>query len=144
MSDLLTPKQEKFCRCIVSGMSAKDSYMESYNCKNDRTAYNEGNVLLKRDDITERIKELSIPVKNHAQNVAISEREKKRAIIWEEIEHAREQQDHTAIARYMDILNKMDAEYININRNIDDTHEKLDTLDIDTLKSIVQPSQDTE
>lgn len=141
MSDLLTPKQEKFCRCIVSGMSAKDSYMESYDCKSDRTAYNEGNVLLKRDDITERIKELSIPVKNHAQNVAISEREKKRAIIWEEIEHAREEHDHAAIARYMDILNKMDAEYININRNIDDTHEKLDTLDIDTLKSLVQPPQ---
>lgn len=142
MSDLLTPKQEKFCRCIVSGMSAKDSYVESYDSKSERTAYNEGNKLLMRDDITERIKELSIPVKNHAQNVAVSEREKKRAIIWEEIEHAREQQDHTAIARYMDILNKMDAEYININRNIDDTHEKLDTLDIDTLRTLVQPSQD--
>ena len=140
MSDLLTPKQEKFCRCIVSGMTAKDSYMESYNSKSESAAMVEGMKLLKREDVTERIKQLSQPIETHAQTKAISERERKREIIWTEIENARSQQDHSAVARYLDILNKMDAEYININRNIDDTSEKLDGLDVDALKSILKPS----
>ena len=139
MSDLLTPKQEKFCRCIVSGMSAKDSYMESYDSKSERTAYNEGNKLLMRDDITERIKELSIPVKNHAQNVAVSEREKKREVLWSIVEAP--DSSYGDKCRALDLLNKMDAEYININKTIDDTHDKLDTLDIDALKALVSPSE---
>ena len=131
----LTPKQEKFCQCIVSGMSGKDAYMTAYNCSSDRTAYNESNVLMKRDDITERIAELMKPVKNHAQNVAVSEREKKRSIIWEELENARSQQDHAAIARYLDILNKMDQEYININKTVE-SDKALDTLDAETLRRL--------
>ena len=135
---MLTPKQEHFCRCIVSGMTAKDSYMTAYNCNGKaRTAYNEGNKLLKRSDVTKRIEELMIPVKNHAVNTAISEREKKKAIIWTEIEHARAEQDHAAIARYMDILNKMDSEYINISRVEQDT-TPLNDIDTQTLIKLVK------
>jgi hypothetical protein len=92
-------------------MSGKESYLTAYDCKNDRVAYNESNVLLKRDDITERIQELMKPVKNHAQNTAISETEKIKRILWEEIENARTQQDHAAIARYTDQLNKLNNAY---------------------------------
>ena len=125
----LTPKQEKFCQCIVSGMSGKDSYMAAYDCNTDRVAYNESNVLLKRDDITKRIAELNIPVKNHAQNTAISEREKKRAVLWQIIQNG----DDNAKCRALDILNKMDAEYININKNIDDSSTALQCIDKDML-----------
>ena len=122
----LTPKQEKFCQCIVSGMSGKDSYMTAYNCNSDRVAYNESNVLLKRDDITERIQELLQPVKNHAINTAISERDKKRKWLWHMIENATNDSDRL---RAMDILNKMDSEYINIQRiETDETPiQELDT-----------------
>ena len=122
----LTPKQEKFCQCIVSGMSGKDSYMTAYNCNSDRVAYNESNVLLKRDDITERIQELLRPVKNHAINTAISERDKKRKWLWHMIENATNDSDRL---RAMDILNKMDSEYINIQRiETDETPiQELDT-----------------
>ena len=122
----LTPKQEKLCQCIVSGMSGKDSYMTAYNCNSDRVAYNESNVLLKRDDITERIQELLQPVKNHAINTAISERDKKRKWLWHMIENATNDSDRL---RAMDILNKMDSEYINIQRiETDETPiQELDT-----------------
>lgn len=129
----LSPKQEKFCQCIVSGMSGKDSYLTAYNCNSDRVAYNESNVLLKRDDITERIKELSKPVINHAQNLAISEREKKRCILWDFINN--KEKDDNIRLKAMDLLNKMDSEYININRNIEETTD-LNNLDIDTLKKL--------
>ena len=137
MRNSLTPKQEKFCQCIVSGMSGKDSYIASYNCNSDNAAMIESTKLLKRDDITKRIKDLRKPIENLVANKAISEREKKKAIIWEEIDNARSTGDHAAIARYMDILNKMDAEYININKDISEDKTSLEGIDSDTLLKLV-------
>ena len=135
---MLTPKQEKFCQCVVSGMTAKDAYIASYDTKaSEQVLYNESSKLMLREDIQKRIEDMSKPLIKAAQQTALTEREKKKAIIWEEISHAREQQDHTAIARYMDILNKMDAEYININKNIDENKENISQLDTDALKKLV-------
>ena len=110
----LTPKQEKFCQCIVSGMSGKDIYIAAYNCNSDRVAYNESNVLLKRDDISEPIEELMRPVKNHAINTAISERERIKEKLWEIINNPNAN-DSDRI-RSCDVLNRMNSEYINIQR----------------------------
>ena len=125
----LTPKQEKFCQCIVSGMTGKDSYYAAYDTTcNENTASREAMKLLERDDVQERLSELRKPLENHARTVALTEREKKRAVLWEIIETG----DNAAKCRALDILNKMDAEYINITRNIDDG-AKLEGLDMDTL-----------
>lgn len=134
MSLKLTPKQEKFCECIVSGMSKKDSYKTAYNCNSDRTANNESNVLLHREDITERIEELRIPVINHARNIAISEREKKRQWLWNMIENATNDSDKL---KAMDILNKIDSEYIQTTHNINDSKTNISGLDTDTLKQLI-------
>lgn len=131
----LTPKQERFCQCIVSGMSGKDSYLTAYNSNSDNAAMIESTKLLAREDVQGRLKELRKPIETLAQTNAISDREKKRSIIWEELENARSQQDHAAIARYLDILNKMDQEYININKNVEGD-KTLDTLDADTLRQL--------
>lgn len=136
----LTSKQDKFCRCVASGMSYKDAYLEAYDCKTDTTAYNESSKLALREDIQERIKALIKPLEQAAITNVLTEREKKKAIIWEEIEHARTQQDHAAIARYMDILNKMDSEYININRNIEDKPATITNLSTAALESLVKSS----
>lgn len=132
----LTPKQEKFCQCIVSGMSGKDSYLSAYDCNSDRVAYNESNVLLKRDDITERIQELMKPVKNHAQNTAISETERIKKILWEELENARTQQDHTAIARYTDQINKLNNAYKD-NTVVEDNNADIQEIDTSKLIKLV-------
>lgn len=132
----LTPKQEKFCQCIVSGMTGKDSYLSAYDCNSDRVAYNESNVLLKRDDITERIQELMKPVKNHAQNTAISETERIKKILWEELANARTQQDHTAIARYTDQLNKLNNAYKD-NTVTEDNNNDIQEIDTSKLLKLV-------
>ena len=126
----LTPKQEKFCQCIVSGMSGKDSYMTAYNCNSVNAAMVESTKLLSRDDITEKIQELRKPIENLAQTMAISEREKKRAWLWNMIENATNDSDRI---RAMDILNKMDSEYINIQRI---EKEETPINDLDTSKLI--------
>ena len=129
----LTQKMKNFCHEYVRTSSAKLAYLAAYDTTNEHLATRAGSNLLKRDDITAYIKELNAPIANKITN----EREKKRKIIWERIERSIEKEDEGAIARYMDILNKMDAEYVNINRNIDDNSEKLASLDTEQLKKLL-------
>lgn len=137
----LTPKQEKFCQCIVSGMSAKDSYISAYDTKaNEKTIYSEATKLLAREDVKERLDALRKPLENHARSTALTEREKKRAICWEGIELCKQLGDHTGVARYLDILNKMDAEYIQINRNIEDKPAEIRQLDTSILEKLAKSS----
>jgi phage terminase small subunit len=132
----LTPKQEKFCQCIVSGMSGKDSYLTAYeNNSNDNTAYKEAMKLLDRDDIQQRIKELRKPLELHAATTALTETERIKRILWEEIENARQQQDHAAIARYTDQLNKLNNAYKDTTTI--DNDNTLDNMDTSKLLKLV-------
>ncbi len=129
----LTEKMKDFCKeYINNGYNATRAYLTAYNGNSEKAAAIESSKFLQRDDITEYIQALLKP----SYNKALSEREKKRNILWTEIEHARTQQDHAAVARYMDILNKMDSEYININRNIEDNNQITD-IDSQALLKIV-------
>ena len=129
----LTNKQESFCQNIIKGMSYKDAYITAYNSKgSEQNAYNEGSKLMLREDIQERIKALSKPLEQAAQQQALTEREKKRAVLWEIINTG----DNNDKCRAMDILNKMDAEYINVNVNKNDPSVDLNNIDISTLKTL--------
>ena len=133
----LTQKQERFCQCIVSGMTGKDSYITAYDTKGgDNTIYAEVTRLLAREDIQERIKTLRKPLEIKAQADALSDRESKRKVIKDRIQACIDKGDDTNARGWMDILNKMDAEYININRNITDQAGEVVNLDSDTLQKL--------
>lgn len=135
----LTMKQKTFCQNIVAGMTYKDAYKAAYNTKaSEQVLYNESSKLMLREDINDYIKTISKPLEQAAQSKALTEREKKRSIIWDRIEQCIQSGDDSAIARYMDILNKMDAEYININRNIDEQQNNITELDTTTLLRLVE------
>ena len=91
-----------------------------------------------RDDITERIAELRKPLINHAQNTAQNEREKIKNILWDRLQKAIEREDDATIVKYTDQINRMNAEYINVNRNIDDKPAEIDQLDADTLRRLAE------
>lgn len=57
---MLTPKQEKFVRNLVSGMSQYDAYCKSYNAKNMKRATidNKAYKLFSKDEIRARYNEL--------------------------------------------------------------------------------------
>ena len=133
---MLTPKQEKFCQCIVSGMDNQTSYMTAYDCNSTSAANVESTKLLKRDDITQRINELRKPIVNLIQNKAISEREKIKKILWSRLDLAISNNDDTNIIKIADIINKMNSEYINVNHNIEDTATDINNLDTDTLMKL--------
>jgi phage terminase small subunit len=131
----LTPKQEKFCQCVVSGMSYKDSYLAAYDCSSDNAAYVEGSKLALREDIQARIEALQKPIKEALGKQALTETERIKQILWEEIENARQQQDHAAVARYADQLNKLNGAYRD-NTTITDNNT-LDNIDTSKLLQFV-------
>lgn len=135
---MLTPKQERFCQCIVSGMSGRDSYITAYeNNSNDNTAYKEAMKLLDKAIIQDRIKELRKPLELQAKTQALSDRDKKRTLLWDGIERCIQKEDEAGAARYIDILNKMDSEYINVSR-IEQDNTPLNNIDTQTLIKLVK------
>ncbi len=129
----LTQKMKNFCHEYLESGNATEAYLSAYDTTNKTIAGVEGSKLLARDDIREYIEKINKPTVNKILN----ERERKRKILWDSIERCLQKEDETAVARYMDILNKMDSEYVNINRNIDDPGEKLSTLTTDQLKELL-------
>ena len=126
----LTEKMKQFAREYYNnGGNGKAAYLIAYDGKSEKAAEQESYKLLKRADINEYIKALNIP----SENKAISEREKKRTWLWNMIENATNDADRL---RAMDILNKMDSEYININRTIEDRPAEITQLDTETLKKL--------
>lgn len=135
----LTPKQEKFCQCIVSGMSGKDSYITAYDTKaSEQVIFNESSKLLKRDDITQRIKELRVPLENHYQNIAINERQQQIDFIKERIELCKQKDDEQSIIRYTDMLNKIYACYkdTETEEKPENTVSNLDTTILQKLSGV--------
>ena len=132
----LTPKQERFCQCIVSGMSGKDSYLTAYDTSaNDNTVYNEAKKLLQRDDITARIVELRKPIENHAQNMAISARNEQIEYIKGRIAICEQKDDEQSLIRWNDMLNKIHALYKDNEPDQTKEHSVVN-LDMDTLKKL--------
>jgi hypothetical protein len=120
--------------------NATQAYLDAYNTTNLNTAQVESSKLLQRDDIREYMERLNSPVSNKI----INERQKKRSLIWRRIQICEQRDDDAALARYMDILNKMDAEYVSINRNVDDTAESLAKLDTEQLKQLLDDTAKSE
>ena len=130
---MLTEKQKNFCRAYVrNNGNGTQAYLTAYNSKSETSAAIESSKLLRRDDITEYINTLNKPMENRIQN----EREKKREVLWDII-HAPDA-NYNDICRAMDILNKMDSEYISISKTIDDGTPDIKSLDTDTLIKLVK------
>jgi phage terminase small subunit len=132
----LTPKQEKFCQCIVSGMSGKDSYLTAYDTKcNANTAYTEANKLLLREDIQKHIFTLRKPVEQAAQIKALNAREQQIEFIQSRIQHCLSVDDEQSIIRYTDMLNKINALYKETEQEIK-PESTVNNLDISVLKRL--------
>tara|TARA_R100000935_G_scaffold25519_1_gene45378 strand:+ start:919 stop:1398 length:480 start_codon:yes stop_codon:yes gene_type:complete len=56
--DGLTPKQEKFIQGVLSGMTASESYRNSYSTKNmkDSSIWREASVLMSHPKVSQRVK----------------------------------------------------------------------------------------
>lgn len=135
----LTPKQEKFCQYIASGKDGITSYMSAYDCTSKHAANVESTKLMKRDDITERIKEIRKPILNMVQNKVISERQQQIDAIKQRIEICKQKEDEASLIRYYDMLNKIYALYKETETPAEKDNE-VNNLDIGALKRLTSVS----
>lgn len=131
---MLTAKQEKFVQNLVKGMSQREAYKNSYNASNmkDNVIDNKACALFKQDEIRVRYEEL---INATAKKTILSVQERKELLT--KIAKAEEYETYSGNdgelyttppridtrMKALDILNKMDGEYItkvegNINSDI--------------------------
>ena len=136
----LTPKMMNFCdEYLKNGGKATDAYIATYNWSGkDSGAQVEASRLLARDDIQAYLLKLRKPVEKAVKRKILNEREYKKKLIQDRIEDCIERGDDAAIARYIEIWNKMDGEYININKDITDHDAMVRDLDTTTLLQLVK------
>ncbi len=135
----LTPRMMDFCdEYLKNGGNATDAYIATYNWSGSRPgAQVESSRLLARDDIQAYIVKLRKPVEKAVKRKIINEREYKKKLIQERIEECIERGDDAAIARYLEIWNKMDGEYLNVSKT-DDGDSAINDLDTTTLLQLVK------
>lgn len=136
----ITPKQDKFCRNIVSGMSLVDAYQDAYDTNGTNgTMRAEASRLMMKEEIQDRIKTLQKPVIEAIQSTSLTDYEKLKKLAIERLQLAIDRNDDTIAIKYMDIINKMIGSYVNINHNINDNKpEVIANLDTDKLKKLLE------
>lgn len=135
---MLTAKQMNFCDQYLKLGNATQAYLTAYNSNSPTSAQIEASRLLARDDIQEYIIKLRKPIEKAVKRKIINEREYKKKLIQERIDDCVERGDDAAIARYLEIWNKMDGEYVNINKDITDHQAELANLDTATLMQLAK------
>lgn len=136
---MLTPKQMAFCdEYLKNGGIGVDAYMTAYDSQSRRSATIEASKLLDRPEIQEYLVKLRKPIEKAVKRKIINEREYKKKLIQDRIEECIERGDDAAIARYLEIWNKMDGEYVNINKDITDHDAVVKDLDTATLLQLVK------
>lgn len=136
----LTPKMMHFCEeYMKSGGKATEAYLAAYDCNGTKaTAQVEASRLLAREDIQDYLMKLRKPIEKAVKRKIINEREYKKKLIQERIDECVERGDDAAIARYLEIWNKMDGEYVNINKDITDHDAEIKNLDTATLQLLAK------
>lgn len=142
----LSFKEQVFADAIISGKSNYDAFIEAYNpgenvkrSSIDTMAY----MVKKRDHVQRYLKTVNDMVENRKKAGLSMGIEDRKQIIYDRIIECVGKGDDTSIARYMDLLNKMEQSYVNINKNIDEKDTSISALSTDELKKLVNSNTDT-
>lgn len=135
---MLTVKQMNFCDEYLKLGNATQAYLAAYDSTSPKSAQIEASRLLDRPDIQEYLLKLRKPIEKAVRRKIANEREYKKNLIQERIEDCVARGDDAAIARYLEIWNKMDGEYINITKDITDPQANIGELDTTTLLQLVK------
>ncbi len=136
---MLTAKQKAFADEYIKCNNATEAYKKIYNCENSsyQTIRTNAHIVLNSDAVQDYLKTLTEHIQKEVVTTVIMDRQKKKDIINQRIRKCMETGDDAAIARYIDILNKMDAEYIQKTENVN-TNTVLTNLDTDKLKEFLK------
>lgn len=131
MKETLTPKQEKFIQNIVSGMSQREAYKNSYNAENMKDEvidvkacelFNDGKMKVRYQELMSKLEDEAImtakqrmkwlsDVVNNIQKEDIYLTADKGAEGMEDVKIGSKNADLNTKMKAIDILNKMSGEY---------------------------------
>lgn len=105
---MLTPKQEVFVQKIIEGMSQADAYRSAYSCKNmsDKSIWESASKLAADTKVATRINEL------REQLTAKTIMSAQKRLEWLTEQIASKDVDVNAKLKAIDIMNKMQGEYV--------------------------------
>lgn len=105
---MLTAKQEAFVQNILQGMSQADAYRSAYDAKNmsDKTIHERASVLASQDKVKTRLKEL----RDKLANEKIMTAQERLQWLTELVKS--QEASNTDKLKALDIMNKMDGEYV--------------------------------
>lgn len=135
MSELSNARHEAFAQGVAAGKSQKEAYKEAFpKCQTwkDRTIINRASELSMREDVAERVQELQ----REATSNAVMTITQRKEWLTNLIQDAAESTPNKLKA--VDILNKMDAAYVeqvNVNGSI---NNPLSGLSTDELRELVR------
>ena len=104
---MLSPKQEQFAKAIaLDGMNYSDAYRSAYETKgmSDKTINEKASLMKDKDKIRARIKEL----RDKTDTPRVMSAQKRK----EKLTKLAEDEDPIVAMKAIDLLNKMDGEYI--------------------------------
>lgn len=105
---MLTAKQEQFVQNIIQGMSQADAYRSAYDTKSmsDKTIHEKASLLASQDKVRARLTEL----RDKLANEKIMSAQKRMEWLTDLIKN--DDASNTDKLKALDILNKMDGEYV--------------------------------
>lgn len=105
---MLTAKQEKFVQNIIQGMRQADAYRSAYDTKrmSDNAIYREASLLMSNPKVAQRLADISAK----ADKPKIMTAQKRLEWLSDRIED--EEVDINAKLKAIDIMNKMQGEYV--------------------------------
>ncbi len=134
----LTPKQEKFCQGIVSGLNQSDAYRAAYSCENmgDATINNNAYVMMQDNDIAMRIEQLRLPI---AERIGMGLETYLKEMIELKLA-AQSDQDHSPAIKAHELIGKCLGYYVN---KTELTGKDGAPVGIKIEKTIVDPAKPT-
>lgn len=136
---MLTEKQRRFCEeYLKNGGNGMEAYLAAYNSNSPKSAVVEASKLLRNPELQKYLEKLRKPIEKAVKRKIINDRNSKIELIQRRIEICEERDDDAGIARYLEIWNKMDGEYLNAGKGEDEESEAITGMDTATLLRLVK------
>ncbi len=127
----LTEKQRNFCHAYIETGDAFEAYTRAYDTKGGGAARTESYKLMRNPKIQDYLLELQKPIRAKS----FRDRDRKRERLWKIIDDP--EASNADVCRAMDVLNKLDGEYIAGGQRMDEDSTDISNLDLETLRQIV-------
>lgn len=136
----LTEKEKAFALGIIDGKTQSQSYIDAYCPKTENM--NTIGVMACRVANKPHVKQFISEYKEKIERQKMARTqvsiEDRKNIIFDRIQACIARGDDAAVARYVDILNRMDGVYVNLSKDLTENDNKLATLSTAELKKILQ------